>query len=207
MLYLANVKKSYGSFEVLDVKDLRLSKGKYWIKGPNGSGKSTLLKIIAGLLPFKGDVLLNDTISIHKNPVQYRALVNHAPAEPAYPSFVSGQQLVDFYKSTKKGHAEQIEELKHLLGITHFLNNPTGTYSSGMLKKLSLLLAFIGNPAVILLDEPFTTLDVETQQSLQSLIKNRQGTGFLLTSHHDIAIDDIEFTNIFSVKDKSLAVE
>ncbi len=74
------------------------------------------------------------------------------------------------------------------------------------MKKLSLLLAFIGNPAWVLLDEPFTTLDQASQKALCILIreKHEQGISFILTSHHDIEPDEINFTQAFILKDQKL---
>lgn len=204
MLHIHQIKKLYGSFEVLHIAETRLEPGKYWLKGANGSGKSTLLNIVAGILPFKGDITIRHKFSIVKNPVQYRALVNHAPAEPLYPSFVKGQDLIDFYKRVKRGNDKQIEEVKSALAIDDFLKNPTGSYSSGMLKKLSLLLAFIGKPAWILLDEPFTTLDAQSQIALQQLIRQKNDVSFILTSHHDVSPAEIPFTGVFLLKNKTL---
>ncbi len=207
MLYIKEIKKYYGSFEVLNIPAIQLSAGKYWIKGINGSGKSTFLKVLAGSLPFKGDILLEGNISIINNPVQYRALVNHAPAEPVYPSFITGRQLVDFYCKVKKCNQGQVDELKQILGIDDYLKNPTGSYSSGMLKKLSILLALTGRPKLVLLDEPFTTLDTQAQHALQYLIKRRNNISFILTSHHDISLEEIPFTQIFTLKNKTLAYD
>lgn len=203
MLHITQLKKFYGSFEVLDIPATQLPNGKYWLKGGNGSGKSTFLNVVAGLLPFKGDIKI-EQFSIIKNPVQYRQLVNHAPAEPVYPAFVTGQSLVDFYKSVKKPATDEIENIKNILGIGDYLNNPTGSYSSGMLKKLSLLLAFIGNPKLILLDEPFTTLDAASQAALQQLIRQKNKVSFILTSHHDISITEIPFDQVFAINNKKL---
>jgi len=206
MLSFNNISKSYGSHLVFSIPELELGKGVYWLKGSNGAGKSTLLKTMAGLLPFKGDIILNKTVSLKKNPVNYRFLVNHAEAEPQYPAFLSGEELTRFVSSIKKGTEQQITELKEILGIDNYLNNPSGSYSSGMLKKLSLLLAFIGQPEWILLDEPLTTLDTATQESLCRLInqKHKSGISFLLTSHHDIETTSIPFNAIFLIKDKEL---
>ncbi|MFT3903696.1 MAG: ATP-binding cassette domain-containing protein [Niabella sp.] len=204
LISASRISKSYGSFPVLDITDLQWQKGLYWIKGTNGSGKSTLLKILAGLLPFKGDIIINNQYSIHKHPVAYRALVNHAPAEPQYPSFLTGQQLVDFYLHVKKGTQSTVAEVKQSLGIDNYLSNPIGTYSSGMLKKLSLLLAFIGQPAWILLDEPFTTLDVPSQIALQKLIQAQTDAGVIFTSHHDVDTETLPLTGIFTIRDKKL---
>jgi len=161
---------------------------------------------MAGLLPFTGDILLNQSISLTKNPVSYRFLVNHAEAEPQYPAFLTGEELTRFVASIKKSNQQQLTELRNILGIDSYLNNPTGSYSSGMLKKLSLLLAFIGQPEWVLLDEPFTTLDSATQQALCELIKQKrkEGISFIITSHHEIDISVIPFDGIFLVANKEL---
>lgn len=206
MLQLTAIQKSFGSHQVFSIDELHLPNGIYWLKGVNGSGKSTLMKVIAGLLPFKGEIILNQEISIHHQPVDYRSLVNHSAAEPVYPSFLTGNELVEFIRSIKKGTTQQIEEVKAVLVIDNYLANPTGSYSSGMLKKLSLLIAFMGKPAWILLDEPFTTLDHASQSALCELIRQKHGEGisFIITSHHDIETSDIPFNRIFTLKDKHL---
>ena len=206
MLQLTGIHKSFGSHHVFSFDQLRLENGVYWLKGANGSGKSTLIKLVAGLLPFKGEILLNEEISIRQQPVAYRLLVNHSAAEPIYPSFLTGDELASFVCSVKNGTKQQVEEIKSLLGITSYLSNPTGSYSSGMLKKLSLLCAFIGQPSWILLDEPFTTLDHASQSALCKLIREKTGQGisFIITSHHDIETSDIPFTKIFTLEDGQL---
>jgi ABC-2 type transport system ATP-binding protein len=68
MLLIRSLIKSYGNYEVLNMADIHFPKASYWIKGANGGGKSTFLKAIAGITPFKGDVLLNGNISLQKIP-------------------------------------------------------------------------------------------------------------------------------------------
>jgi ABC-2 type transport system ATP-binding protein len=205
MLQLNKIQKKFGAHLVFSTDNLQLPKGIYWIKGVNGSGKSTLLKILAGMLPFKGEILL-DNHSILKNPVDYRKRINYSPAEPSYPSFLTGDELIAFVKRLKSGTDQQTELLKTILGIDNYTANPTGSYSSGMLKKLSLLLAFTGSPGWILLDEPFTTLDLASQLALKELIgqKNKEGVSFIITSHHDIDSSFIPFTAIYLMEEKQV---
>ena len=207
MLLIPFLIKSYGNFEVLNIGEMHFSRAAYWIKGVNGSGKSTFLKAIAGLTPFKGDVLLNGNISLQKNPVTYRAAINHAPAEPSYPSFLKGEELVRYYMHVKGGTREQLVLIKSVLNIGNYLGNPCGSYSSGMLKKLSLLLALMGNSEWIFLDEPFTTLDIATQHALQHFIQSNPDKGFIITSHHDIPGEAIAFKAIYSIRNKTLELE
>ncbi|MEO5946464.1 MAG: ABC transporter ATP-binding protein [Chitinophagaceae bacterium] len=205
MLQLKNIKKEFGPHLIYSIDNLELRKGIYWIKGVNGSGKSTFLKMLAGMLPFSGDIFLGD-ISITKQQAAYRRKINYSPAEPSYPSFIRGNELVEFIKKLKGGNEQQVMKIKQVLGIDNYTANPTGSYSSGMLKKLSLLLAFIGDPEWILLDEPFTTLDQTSQLALTKLIsqKKEEGVSFIITSHHDIESSLIPFTDIYVMNEKQL---
>ena len=110
MLTISNLKKEYGTHLILDVPHLQFMDGLHWVKGANGSGKSTLLKIIAGLIPFEGEVEIN-SVNLRKQPTAYRRLVNYVEAEPLYPSFLTGLDLVVFFTKTRKGSKQQMDEL------------------------------------------------------------------------------------------------
>jgi ABC-2 type transport system ATP-binding protein len=184
MLELVNYQKSFGSREVLNIPYLKLQKGTYWLKGENGVGKSTLLKSIAGISGFKGSILLNGCDSA-KSPVQYRKAVNYGEAEPLFPDFLTGSDLVQLFSETKLADPDKTQNLLQQLRID-YLGDPVSTYSSGMLKKLSLVLAFLGQPELIILDEPLITLDTESIKTVLSWINESQNTTFLITSHQEI---------------------
>src|SRR6478735_11614482 len=101
MILLSAIKKSYGSHPVLDIPEMSLDNGIYWLKGLNGSGKTTLMKIIAGLIPFQGDIRLDGEITLKKTRVAYLRAVNYAEAEPLLPAFVTGMALVTLFSKTK----------------------------------------------------------------------------------------------------------
>ena len=188
MLQFDRVYKTYNQQPVLEISHLKLERNIYWLKGINGSGKTTLLGMLAGLIPFQGDVQLNG-INIHHDPVSYRSLVNFAEAEPLYPDFITGHELVCFYQEIRKAATVQIDMLINLFKMHHFLKSPIGTYSSGMVKKLSLLLAFIGKPSLLLLDEPLATLDEGSVHILPELINayhKEFKTGIIFSSHQTI---------------------
>jgi ABC-2 type transport system ATP-binding protein len=185
MLQFANVYKTYDQQPVLEISSLKLERNIYWLQGINGSGKTTFLSMLAGLIPFKGDILL-DGINLRENPLSYRRLVNFAEAEPLYPDFITGLELVSFYQDIRKAASVQTDLLVNLFKMHRFLSMPVGTYSSGMIKKLSLLLAFIGKPSLILLDEPLATLDEGSIHVLPDLIRayNKEfKTCFIFSSH------------------------
>jgi ABC-2 type transport system ATP-binding protein len=184
MLQLTNIKKAYGSRIILSVPEITIPGGTYWIKGNNGSGKTTLMKIVAGINPFEGTVVLND-IDLVKNPLSYRNQVSFAEAEPVFPGFITGWDLIRFVQNARKEKEENIQSLVDYFNVGDYLGYTIGTYSSGMTKKISLLMAFIGNTKLILLDEPLITLEDVFLPLLFSLINERKahGTSFLLSSH------------------------
>jgi len=203
MLQLVNLRKAYGSRLILQIPQLTIPPGAYWIKGNNGSGKTSLMKIIAGINPFDGTILLNG-VDLVKNPVAYRQQVSYAEAEPVFPGFVSGWDLIRFVKNTRKEKDDDLQALVNDFGIRDFLDYPVSTYSSGMTKKLSLLLAFIGQTKLILLDEPLITLEDGFLPKLFQLIKERMahGTSFLLSSHQLFQQDQFQPDGVIVVENQ-----
>jgi ABC-2 type transport system ATP-binding protein len=206
MLSIKNLKKEYGTHVILDIPQLQFESGLFWLKGNNGSGKSTLLKIISGIIPFDGEVNI-DGVDLRKHPTVYRRLVNYVEAEPLYPPFLSGQDLASFFISTRMANKEEVEALIQKFNIGPFFKNPIGTYSSGMLKKLSLVLAFVGQPKYILLDEPLVTIDKESVPILYDLVKLylNKGVNFVFTSHQAFELKGIAVKEL-EVKDHKVWV-
>ena len=208
MLSITNFKKQYaGSTEpVLFINQIQLDTGIYWIKGENGSGKTSLMKSIAGLIPFDGSIAVTN-FDIRENRKAYTQSVNYAEAEPQYPTFLTGKELIDFYNSTKAGKFP--EALCTQLGVDKFMHQKTATYSSGMLKKLSLVLAFIGNPTLVLLDEPLIALDVAAVEILQAAIRQYSlvGISFIITSHQLFNNELVSAACSLVIKNKTLQKE
>jgi ABC-2 type transport system ATP-binding protein len=205
MLKFIQVQKSYGARPVLSIPDGRLSPGTWWLQGPNGSGKTTLLRMIAGLLPFKGDIHL-DGHSIHRDPISYRRSVSWADAEPQYPAFLTGEDLLSFYCSVRKTPGSQTQPLLSAFSMQSYIATRIGAWSDGMIKKLSLVLAFIGQPSLIVLDEPLVTLDLTSVSLLYHMIRDRraQGCSFLLTSHQDIDQNHLPVDLKLLIRDQTL---
>ena len=207
MLQIHDVRKKYDSNIVLHIPSLHLDNGIYWIKGENGSGKTTLLKMIAGLLPFEGDILINN-ISIKKKPLAYRHQISWSEAEPLFPSFMTGKSLINLYLTIRKTSQEKADELIALFNMSDYINNAIGTYSAGMTKKLSLLLSFIAMPSLIVLDEPLITLDANTVATVCNFIfkmHQNKGVGFLISSHQPIDPQLLFFNKEFIMQNKTIA--
>jgi ABC-2 type transport system ATP-binding protein len=189
MISFQQFKKGYNAAPVIEIADLTLPTNIYWLKGENGSGKTTLLKCIAGLLPFDGTISVND-INLRQERTNYLRIVNYAEAEPIYPPYLTGNDLIHLYRHTKGNQKTNVADLIDALGINQYQNQKIGTYSSGMVKKLSLVLAFIGSPKLILLDEPLITLDKNAARRLQWKIDqySQYGVAFILTSHQALEL-------------------
>ncbi len=205
MLELQNISKQYHRHTVVKIPALSLN-GHYWLQGANGSGKSTFLRMVGGLIPFDGDILL-DGISIKKQPVSYRKLVSYAQAEPVFPGFLTGTDLISFYNQTRGAATAKTAELIDAFNIGSYIGNPIATYSSGMVKKLSLVLAFTGEAQLLLMDEPLVTLDQTSIGTLLALVSARahRGSQFIFTSHQPIDLPSLNI-QLLEIKDHTLWV-
>ena len=119
-----------------------------------------------------------------------------------------GRDLLELYLNTKGGNREQVLETGERLGVDIFINNPVSSYSSGMLKKLSLLLAFTGNPALILLDEPLITIDTRALAVLYDLIREHstRGVSFCITSHQPLDAEELTVTGTLKVAHQNITL-
>lgn len=206
MLQFQNVQKYYGSYLAIEIPSLEIGDGVWWVEGENGSGKTTFLKMIAGLHPFTGNIILENKLTLKKQRQQFVRAVNYAEAEPLYPSFLTAKDLVELYCETKGGSLPDAQQLLRDLNVFDAYNQTLGSYSSGMLKKISLVLAFIGQPKIILLDEPLITIDINTIDIVCRLINNKhkEGISFIITSHQTLHDNQLHFTGTLVAKNKTI---
>lgn len=205
MINFVEFKKKYGAFTALQISQQSIPPGIHWLKGQNGSGKTTLLKCLAGLLPFSGNISLYE-LNAQQQRIGYREQVNYGEAEPLYPEFLSARDLIQFVAKTRRAQQSQIDSLGKALGVQQFLYQPCGSYSSGMLKKLSLVLALLGSSKLVLLDEPLITLDTSTVDQLYALIRHYASAGrsFLLSSHQEFPDGKLPINRIYEVRNKTI---
>lgn len=180
-----NLQKHFGLVMALAGITVRIPKGLTLILGPNGGGKSTFMKISLGLYkPTRGEVKL-----LGKDPwknASVREKVGVALDPPALPKFVSGKEWLSFLAEAKGLEADkEILKVSKMFDIREFLKHRIDSYSSGMLKRLSIAQAFLGEPEVIFLDEPFANIDFESiAQVISILIEEKtNGTSFVIISH------------------------
>lgn len=188
MLSIRDFSKSYSGTQIISIKSLHLTTGVYWIQGENGSGKTSFFKSLAGLHPCTGTIQFEDGINLHKNPIDFRRRVNYSEAEPLYPGFLTAKDLIRFIGKAKGADRKQQDFFTELFGVNNFFEKPCETFSSGMLKKLSLVLVFLGWPKLIILDEPLITLDEHARTILFQAVENylKQYRVTLLVSSHQV---------------------
>jgi ABC-2 type transport system ATP-binding protein len=207
MLEFRAFSKSYNDQLVVSIPALKLNPGIYWIRGENGSGKSTLFKSLAGLLPYEGSIILSDNIDLRQQPIEFRRRVNFSEAEPLFPGFLTSKDLIRFVGSARGADIGQQDAIALKFGIHSFINKRCETYSSGMLKKLSLALAFLGAPKVVILDEPLITLDEAARNVLLRMIADLNKDNdvvTLLSSHQTLDMPDLFIRKKFRIVNKSL---
>lgn len=196
MLEFKAFSKSYNDQLVISIPELRLNPGIYWIRGENGSGKSTLFKSLAGLLPYEGSIVLSGDLDLRERPIEFRRRVTFSEAEPLFPGFLTSKDLLRFVGSARGSDVTFQDHVASKFGIDAFIDKRCETYSSGMLKKLSLALAFLGRPKVVILDEPLITLDEAARNVLLGMIADlNKGNDVvtLLSSHQAIDIPGKKF--------------
>jgi ABC-2 type transport system ATP-binding protein len=207
MLEISQFRKIYNNFTVLEINHLWIESGIHWFIGKNGSGKSTFFKSLAGITPFEGEILFK---GLRPHQVECKFLVNYSEAEPKYPDFVSGRDVLSFIAYAKKAPKGQLERLVNHFGVQDYWENNIGTYSSGMLKKVALVMGFLGNPELIILDEPFILVDAVSIEKLYELVvetHQKNGTSFLLSSHQDLLPEKLRVDSIFLVDNKTITLK
>ncbi|MCG8411399.1 MAG: ATP-binding cassette domain-containing protein [Bacteroidales bacterium] len=208
MITINKLLKKYNNKTILNIENFIIKSGINLIIGKNGAGKTTFSKIIVGLIPFEGEIIIKN-INIKKDFKIHRSIVGFSEAEPFFPDYVSGESIVNLHIELKGGNLSEVKRIINILDMKSFVHNNIGTYSSGMKKKLGLLLAFIGNNELIVLDEPFTLIDEVARKEVLSLIShyNKKGVNFIISSHQNRRELENVITSSFEIKNSNIIKE
>lgn len=192
MLELRNVTKRFRGITAVDNVSFAARAGEITgYLGPNGSGKSTTMKMITGLIELTSGAILFDGAPIQRDLIAYKQRMGYVPEEPHLYAHLSGLEYLVMVGQLRglpsKRTAERIDGLLRLLGLHGDRHVPISSYSKGMRQKVLLIAALLHNPDLLLLDEPFSGLDVTTGLVLRSLIQDLGARGkVVLFSSHEL---------------------
>jgi ABC-2 type transport system ATP-binding protein len=190
MLQLKSVSKRYsGAIAVSDVSFSAHAGEITGYLGPNGSGKSTTMKMITGLIePTDGEILF-DGMPINRDPIAFKRRMGYVPEEPHLYGHLSGSEYLTMVSQLRDlpspSTAERINELLQLFRLHGDRHVSISAYSKGMRQKVLLIAALLHNPDLVLLDEPFSGLDVGSALVLRHLVQELAARGkvVLFNSH------------------------
>ncbi len=184
MISVENLYKKFGKNQVLDGLDLRIGKGGIIaVLGPNGSGKTTLIKCILGMvIPDKGSIEVMNTLI--RRSWKYRSEINYMPQIADFPGNVRVRELFDMIRDLRQRPDRQ-QELVELFGLGPHMQKRLSTLSGGTKQKVNIVLSFMCDCPLLILDEPTTGLDPAALIRLKKLIREEHSRGktILITSH------------------------
>ena len=176
MLNIEHLTKTYGSQKAVDDLSLHIRPGEiFGFIGHNGAGKSTTLKCTVGILQFdSGKITINGT-DLLSDPVKCKRDLAYIPDNPDLYEFMSGIKylnfIADIFGISAEARQERIRKYADLFELTDDLAQPISAYSHGMKQKLALISAWLHDPKLILMDEPFVGLDPKASHLLKEMMR------------------------------------
>ncbi len=190
MLTIEHLTKSYGDKRAVDNLTLHIAPGEiYGFIGHNGAGKTTTLKACAGILPFEEGQIRIGGLDIQADPLACKQQMAYIPDNPDLYEFMTGIRFLNFigdvFRVEPTVRRERIHQYAEMLGIEGDLAQPISAFSHGMKQKLALIAAWIHEPKLILMDEPFVGLDPKAAHLLKELMHEhcRKGGAIFFSTH------------------------
>ena len=195
MLKINHFTKTYGDKRAVDDLSLHIQAGEiYGFIGHNGAGKTTTLKSVAGILQFDAGEILVGGVSMKAEPLACKKKLAYIPDNPDLYDFMTGMQYLNFvgdvFAVPEQLRLQRIRELAEAFELTGDLSQSIGSYSHGMKQKLAIISAWIHEPELILMDEPFVGLDPKAAHTLKEMMRqvcNRGGAIFFSTHVLEVA--------------------
>lgn len=212
ILRIEGLVKKYGDKTAVDNISLSIEAGEICaFIGHNGAGKTTTLKAAAGILPYDAGRVSICGLDMAKEPLQAKAKMAYLPDNPDLYDFLSGIRYLNFiadvYGLSSEKRGARIKELAEIYDLTQDLAQPIGAYSHGMKQKLALISAFMRDPQLIMMDEPFVGLDPIAAHHTKELMKQLcQNGGAIFFSTHVLEVAEKLCDKVAIVKDGKLLV-
>ena len=195
MLNISNLTKRYGEKLAVDDLSLRIAPGEiYGFIGHNGAGKTTTLKAAVGILAFDAGTVRIDGVDLKQDPLACKRKLAYFPDNPDLYEYMSGIKYLNFigdiFGVDPSVRKERIHRLAEKLELTADLAQPISAYSHGMKQKLAVIAAWLHEPKLILMDEPFVGLDPKASHLLKQMMRehcDRGGAIFFSTHVLEVA--------------------
>ena len=186
MIELLQFEKYYGKFRAVQPTSFTIAQGEvFGLLGPNGSGKSTIIKAIVGLLkPNRGKILING-VDLTNDPVAGQRLISYIPQRISMPPNLTGKEVLEFYARLRDCDPAWVDNVLELTRLAEHRDKYVGEYSGGLLQRLGLAVAIIGETPILILDEPTLNLDPRGMKLLRQFVQKRKvkGATILFASH------------------------
>lgn len=205
MIIASNVSKKFGKLQALQNVSVTFNKGEcIALIGPNGSGKTTLIKSILGMVvPDSGFITFNGKNILHD--WKYRSGIGYMPQIGRYPENMRIGDVLAMMKDIRGYGGQLDEELIHSFGLDALLQKRMRTLSGGTRQKVSACLAFLFDPAVLILDEPTAGLDPVSSELLkQKIIREKQKGKLIMVTSHVLSELDEMVTEVIYMQDGEL---
>ncbi len=182
MLKISHLTKCYGEKRAVDDLNLHIAPGEiYGFIGHNGAGKTTTLKASVGILPFDEGEILIDGKSIRTDPLGCKRELAYIPDNPDLYEYMTGIRFLNFIADIFGVGAEErqarIRDYAGRFELTADLGQPIAAYSHGMKQKLAVIAAWLHQPKLILMDEPFVGLDPKAAHLLKGMMREHCDAG------------------------------
>ena len=176
MVEIKGLCKSYDNKRVVDNLDLTINDGEiYGFIGHNGAGKTTTIKCLIGILSFEKGEILIDGLSIKDKPIECKRKIAYIPDNPDLYNYMSGVDYLNFigdvFNVTNEERIKRIDKYAGIFELTDSLANPISSYSHGMRQKLAIIAAWLHEPDLIVMDEPFVGLDPKASHDLKMMMR------------------------------------
>ena len=190
MLSIQNLTKTYGDKCAVDYLSLHIAPGEiYGFIGHNGAGKTTTLKSVAGILTFDEGEIFIGGVSVKADPLACKRQLAYIPDNPDLYEFMTGIQFLNFiadiFGVSAADRQERIRKYADIFELTADLAQPIAAYSHGMKQKLAIISAWMHQPRLILMDEPFVGLDPKASHLLKGMMREvcDQGGAIFFSTH------------------------
>lgn len=210
MLRIEHLTKNFGKKTAVNDLSLHIAPGEiYGFIGHNGAGKTTTLKSVVGILPFDGGDVSIGGVSLRQDPIACKKMTAYIPDNPDIYEYMTGIKylnfIADIFGVDTKTRKDRIREYAERFELSADLGKPVSAYSHGMEQKLSIIAAWLHDPRLIVMDEPFVGLDPKAAHLLKGMMREVcDNGGAIFFSTHVLEVAEKLCDKVAIIKQGSL---